>query len=229
MFNYDDIAEAYAAGVDSAPYNALYERPAMLDLLPPLIGARVLDAGCGTGWYAAELVKRGALVTAIDSSAEMIRHARARLASEHVEFPVANLAEPLLFAADATFDGIISALVLHYLHDWGPTLAEFRRILKPAGWLLFSTHHPVADAVRLDPERYLDVEAVEDYWKWAGTVRYYRRPLSAMIEPLTAAGFAVERLVEPIPTDAFRALKPQAYARLLRCPEFLLVRARATV
>ena len=32
-FSYDDIADAYAAGVDSAPYNALYERPAMLDLL----------------------------------------------------------------------------------------------------------------------------------------------------------------------------------------------------
>jgi hypothetical protein len=35
-FSYDDIADAYAAGVDSAPYNSLYERPAMLALLPRL-------------------------------------------------------------------------------------------------------------------------------------------------------------------------------------------------
>jgi len=65
-FDYDGIADAYAAGVDSRPYNALYERPAMLELLPPIDGLRLLDAGCGAGWYAAELGARGAMVTAVD-------------------------------------------------------------------------------------------------------------------------------------------------------------------
>jgi SAM-dependent methyltransferase len=232
-FSYDDIADAYAAAVDTAPYNALYERPAMLDLLPELDGLRVLDAGCGAGWYAEQLAMRGAFVTAIDSSAAMIGHARERFASpplnEHtkqVDLRVADLAQPLSFSSDATFDGIISSLVLHYLREWGPTLAEFRRILKPDGWLVFSTHHPAAEAIRLDTVRYLDVEPVEDYWKWVGTVCYFRRPLSAIIEALTNAGLAVERLVEPLPTDEFRRLKPAAYDRLLRHPEFLLVRAR---
>lgn len=232
-FSYDDIADAYAAGVDSAPYNALYERPAMLDLLPPLPGSRVLDAGCGPGWYAAELASRGALVTAIDASAVMIEHARARFTSprltelgRRVELRIADLEQPLSFAVDATFDGIVSSLVLHYMRDWGPTLAEFRRILKPNGWLLFSTHHPAAEALRLDTARYLEVELVEDYWKWIGTIRYYRRPLSAIVEALTHAGLAVERLVEPLPTDEFRKTKPDAYARLLKRPDFLLVRAR---
>jgi SAM-dependent methyltransferase len=231
-FSYDDIADSYAAGVDSAPYNALYERPAMLDLLPPLPGTRVLDAGCGAGWYAAELATRGAFVTALDASAAMIRHARDRFTSpvlnhltRQVELRVADLEQPLPFS-NATFDGIISSLVLHYLRDWGPTLAEFRRILTPSGWMVFSTHHPAAEAIRLDTRRYADIEPVEDYWKWVGTVRYYRRPLSAIIEALTNAGLAVERLVEPLPTDEFRKLKPAAYERLLRHPEFLLVRAR---
>ena len=232
-FSYDDIADAYAAGVDSAPYNALYERPAMLDLLPPVPGTRVLDAGCGPGWYAAELASRGALVTAIDASAAMIGHARARFTSpllnelgRRVELRVADLEQPLSFALDATFDGIVCSLVLHYMRDWGPTLAEFRRILKPHGWLLFSTHHPAAEAIRLDTPRYLDVELVEDYWKWVGTIWYYRRPLSAIVEALTNAGLAVERLVEPLPTDEFRKVKPDAYTRLLKQPDFLLVRAR---
>src|SRR5205814_3551318 len=139
---------------------------------------------------------------------------------------VADLEQPLWFASNAAFDGIISSLVLHYLRDWGPTLAEFRRILKPNGWLVFSTHHPITEAIRFDTRRYLDVEPVEDYWKWVGTIRYYRRPLSAIIEALAHAGLAVERLVEPLPTDEFRKLKPDAYARLLRHPEFLLVRAQ---
>ena len=233
VFNYDDIADAYAAEVDSAPYNALYERPAMLNLLPPLPGTRVLDAGCGGGWYAAELGRRGAFVTGIDSSAAMIQHARTRFKSpllnhqtRQVELRVADLEQPLSFASNAAFDGIISSLVLHYLRDWGPTLAEFRRILKPNGWLVFSTHHPAGEAIRLNRPRYLDIEPVEDYWKWVGTIRYYRRPLSAIIEALANAGLGIERLVEPLPTDEFRKLKPDAYERLLRHPEFLLVRAR---
>jgi len=232
-FSYDDIADAYAAGVDSRPFNALYERPAMLDLLHSLAGTRVLDAGCGPGWYAAELASRGASVTAIDASAAMIGHARERFASpvlndlgRRVELRVADLEQPLSFAFAATFDGIVSSLVLHYVRDWGPTLAEFRRILKPNGWLVFSTHHPAAEAIRLDTPRYLDVELVEDYWKWVGNISYYRRPLSAIFDALTDAGLAVERLVEPLPTDEFRKMKPDAYARLLKRPEFLLVRAR---
>ena len=233
VFSYDDIADAYAASVDSAPYNALYERPAMLELLPPLQGLHVLDAGCGAGWYAAELAVRGASVVGVDASAAMIRHARQRFAAppldelaHRVELRVADLQEPLSFAGDGAFGGIVSSLVLHYLPDWGPTLAEFRRILRPDGWLVFSTHHPASAFLRQATRRYLDVELVEDHWKWVGAVRYYRHPLSAIIGWLTSAGFAVERLVEPLPTDEFRKVKPDSYQRLLRQPEFLLILAR---
>jgi len=232
-FNYDDIADTYAAGVDSAPYNALYERPAMLEILPPVSGARVLDAGCGAGWYAAELAKRGALVTAIDASAALIDHARARFAraplnavAGQVELRVADLEQPLSFASDSSFDGIVSSLVLHYLREWVPTLREFRRILKPNGWFLFSTNHPAAESIRRETDRYLDVEPIDDYWKWLGNVRYYRRSLSAIIEALTEAGLVVEKLVEPVPTEEFRKVKSQSYERLLKQPEFLLIRAR---
>ncbi len=232
-FRYDEIADAYAAGVDSAPYNALYERPAMLELLPPVSGARVLDAGCGAGWYAAELAKRGALVTAIDASAALVTHALKRFASAplnavagQIELRVEDLEQPLSFASDSSFDGIVSSLVLHYLREWVPTLREFRRILKPNGWLLFSTNHPAAESIRRKTDRYLDVELIEDHWKWLGTVRYYRRSLSAIVETLTEAGLIVEKLVEPIPTDEFRKVKPKSYERLLKQPEFLLIRAR---
>jgi len=35
-------------------------------------------------------------------------------------------------------------LVLHYLEDWGPTLCELRRILRPGGRLIVSVDHPFA-------------------------------------------------------------------------------------
>lgn len=231
-FNYDSIADAYAAGVDSAPYNALYERPATMQLLPDVDGTLVLDAGCAAGWYSVELARRGARVTGVDSSATLLGYAKRRVEAaklgDQVELRVADLSEPLDFIADHTMDGIVSSLVLHYIRDWGPTLREFRRILKPGGWLLFSTHHPAADARRLEPQRYLETDLIDDYWKWVGNVRFFRRPLGGVIQPVADAGFVIEKLVEPLPTEEFRRQKPESYEHALRWPEFLIIRARST-
>lgn len=238
QFSYDEIAEAYASGVDNAPYNAFYERPATLALVPDVAGAHILDAGCGSGYYTEELVKRGASVSAIDGSVEMTKHAEQRLDDlgvlDTVQPPrpgrasvrVADITKPFDFLSDASVDGIVSALVLHYLRDWGPTLAEFRRILKSDGWLLVSTHHPATEASRFDIANYFETEQLEDYWSWVGRVRFYRRPLSAIIGAFTESGFVIDRVVEPRPTEWFREEKPEAYARLLKHPEFLIVRAR---
>ena len=59
--NYDQLAEAFAARVDTRAYNAHYERPATLSLLPPVAGQRVLDAGCGPGAYCDWLAAPGAV------------------------------------------------------------------------------------------------------------------------------------------------------------------------
>src|ERR1700750_2591737 len=57
--DYDACAARYAAGVDDRPWNALYERPATLALLPDVAGLDVLDAGCAAGWYADRLARGG--------------------------------------------------------------------------------------------------------------------------------------------------------------------------
>jgi len=201
----------------------------MLALLPKVDGARVLDAGCAAGWYAVELARRGATVTGVDSSATLLDYAKRRVESaklgDRIELHIADLSKPLDFIADQTFDGIVSSLVLHYIREWGPTLREFHRILKPGGWLLFSTHHPAADAQRLEPARYLETELVDDYWEWVGTVRFFRRPLSAVIQPVADTGFVIEKLVEPLPTEEFRRQKPESYEHSERWPEFLIIHA----
>jgi hypothetical protein len=50
--------------------------------------------------------------------------------------------------------------------------------------------------------------------------------MSRIVNDLADAGFAIERMVEPIPTDAFRDARPDHYERMLRQPNFLLIRAR---
>ncbi|HEX2210537.1 MAG TPA: class I SAM-dependent methyltransferase [Longimicrobium sp.] len=224
---YDPVADAYAAGADDAPYNALYERPAMMAMLPDVRGARVLDAACGPGWYSEQLIARGARVTAIDQSAEMVRHARARLGGA-ADVRVHDLARPLSFAADASFHGVVSGLALEHVRDWDPMLAEFHRVLAPGGWLLFSVQHPAFTARRLELPRYLEIVPIAERWGWIGGMvpAFYHRPVSGMVNALADAGLAIERLEEPVPTDEFRRLRPDDYARLLRRPGFILFRAR---
>jgi hypothetical protein len=53
----------------------------------------------------------------------------------------------------------------------------------------------------------------------------YRRPLGAVIEPLLEAGFVLERLLEPTPTQQFERADPENYEKLSRMPGFLCVRA----
>jgi SAM-dependent methyltransferase len=237
-FSYDSVADRYAREVDSAPYNALYERPAMLSMIDGLPngirGVRVLDAGCGAGWYGAQLLERGAVVTGIDESKRMLGYARARFergtsADAPVLLAAVELSTGLPFDS-ASFDVVISPLVLHYMRDWGTALSELARVLVPRGRLVFSTHHPTSEAERLRadgfPVRYEEVQAVEEEWEVAGRVRFYRRSLGRITADLTAAGFVVERLVEPVPTDAFRDLKPDSYAELVERPAFLIVQAR---
>ena len=222
--SYEGKARKYAEVVDTKPWNAYYERPAVLSLLPPLVNARVLDAGCGSGWYAEYLVNQGAMVTAFDLNAEFVSLTRSRT-GERAQVLQADLAGPLKFAGDGEFDMVVCPLVMHYLKDWLPVFREFKRVLKSQGVLLFSTHHPFMDWKYFNKPDYFAVELLEDEWD-IGKVKFYRRPLTAMSHALDLAGFFIERLVEPKPTEDFRRLNPEGYEHHIKNPLFLVIRAR---
>jgi SAM-dependent methyltransferase len=226
---YDAMADVYAARVDTKPHNAYYERPATLSLLPEVRGKRVLDAGCGPGVYAEWLADRGAEVVALDANLRMIELARARL-GDKARVVHANLEHPLDFLTSASFDIVISPLVMDYVRDWLALFREFYRLLPKGGILVFSMEHPYA---KYDDHRetsnYLDVELVE--YKWTGfgkpvTVPSYRRPMSDVVNPLIRAGFVLEQILEPTPTEAFEQEDPEEYESLSRSPGFLCIRAR---
>ena len=223
--SYEGIASKYAAAVDTKPWNAYYERPALISLLPPLEGAKVLDVGCGPGWYADYLVGHGADVTAFDLNTEFVGLTKTRVGST-ARVLQADLAEPLAFASDGEFDVAVCPLVLHYLRDWRPTLRELNRVLKADGVLVFSTHHPFMDWQLFKTESYFATELLQDEWEDIGKVSYYRRPLMAITEDLYSAGFWIERMLEPQPTDAFKRVNPSEYERLTKNPWFLFIRAR---
>jgi ubiquinone/menaquinone biosynthesis C-methylase UbiE len=225
--SYETMAEYYYESIDTKPFNAYYERPATLSLLPPVKGKKVLDAGCAAGWYSEWFLKQGAKVIALDFSPNMIAMTQKRIGKQ-ADIIRADLNEPLHFIADETIDIVLSSLTLHYIKNWEVPMAEFRRILKPSGTLVFSIHHPFMDFTVFKKENYYVTEIINDEWETdTGKVKvqFYRRPLSKIISSVIDAGFTIEKLVEPMPTERFKELQPQIYERLTKKPHFLFIRA----
>ncbi|MVU80462.1 methyltransferase domain-containing protein [Nocardia sp. ET3-3] len=217
---YDSIAEGYTAENETSLLNAYYERPAMLDLAGDVTGRRILDAGCGAGPLFAALRDRGALMTGIDASPAMLELARRRL-GPGADLRVADLAEPLPFP-DNAFDDVTASLVLHYLRDWAPTLTELRRVLTPGGRLIASVEHPFAiwTAQRSAGEKtdYFETRPRTEDWLMGGrTARltFWDRPLHAMTDAFTTAGFRITVISEPPPAPAARDLFPDVFRDVL--------------
>ena len=222
--SYEGKAAKYAETVDCKPWNAYYERPATTSLLPSLKNTVVLDAGCGSGWYTEYMLAQGAKVTAFDNNAEFVRLTRLRV-GDRAQIVQADLTKALDFAADGEFDLVVCPLVMHYLKSWRSVFREFNRVLKKDGFLVFSTHHPFNDWKLFDREDYFALELLEDEWEDVGKVTFYRRPLTVISEDLDAAGFMIQRVLEPRPTEDFRRVNPEDYERLRKNPWFLVIRA----
>lgn len=200
--DYDGFAEDYEAENATSLLNAYYERPAALDLVGDVQGKRILDAGCGSGPLAAELVARGADVTGFDGSPAMIDLARRRLGGT-VPLTVHDLAEPLPYE-DESYDVVVASLVLHYLEDWDGPLAELRRVLRPGGRLVASVNHPFAQVLNAPEDDYFRTRLYSEDVELNGQtteLTFWHRPLREVVRAVTDAGLDLRVLDEPGPSE----------------------------
>ncbi|CAI6086059.1 class I SAM-dependent methyltransferase [Cohnella sp. JJ-181] len=231
---YDRLAKDYEKHVDTeSGHNAYYERPAMMALLPTEMNQlSVLDAGCAAGWYTEQFLKKGAHVTAIDISPEMVEACKRRV-GDNATVLTCDLTDRLPFQ-DEAFDLIVSSLTLHYIDDWVPTFREFHRVLRPGGSFVFSVHHPFMDFRHFDRPDYFAHELLTEIWnkKESGPVEvtFFRRPFQEIIN-VTSAQFILNQIIEPRPSLAFKD-RPEAkdwyakwFDRLETNPHFLIVKA----
>lgn len=220
-------------GLDGAP-----EWPALRSMLPELGGKRVVDLGCGFGWFARWARGQGAAeVLGIDLSDNMLTQARARTTDRGICYLQADLES--LELPQASFDLAYSSLAFHYVVDLSRLFGTVRRALVPGGDFVFSIEHPIYMATARPGWQIADdgrrIWPVDGYaregqrvtdWLAKGVVKQHRR-LGTTLNALIGAGFVIRHVDEWAPSAEQVAEQPALSDELDR-PMMVLIAARGT-
>jgi SAM-dependent methyltransferase len=232
---YDD--ETFFAGYSALPRSvhgltAAPEFPSLRALLAPMEGLRVLDLGCGFGWFCRWAREAGAdSVLGIDVSDRMLARARAETKDGAVAYAKADL--ETIELPQGAFDLVYSSLALHYVENFERLAAATHAALAPGGRFVFSVEHPIftapsvpgwreIDGRKMWPiDRYLNEGARSTDWLAKGVIKRHRT-VGTYVNTLLRAGFTLSHLEEWAPTEAQMAAHPE-WAGERERPSFLLV------
>jgi len=218
-------------GLDGAP-----EWPSIRAVLPDLSGKRVVDLGCGFGWFSRWAREHGAAsVLGLDLSENMIARARADTADPNIEYAIADLEKLELPAV--SFDFAYSSLAFHYIEDFGRLVQTVHRALVPGAHFVFTIEHPIfmapahpgwsldADGNRTWPVNRYAVEGPrETDWFAKGVIKQHRT-IGTTLNTLIGAGFAIRHVEEWSPAAGQLAANPDLTDEMER-PMMLLVAAQ---
>ncbi len=240
--SWDAAADPYGSGQAAGRDYYRYEffGPAHIELCGDVSGLRLLDLGCGNGYFAREMAERGATVTGVDISPRMIERAR-RLEDETplgIEYRVRDAAALGDSFADGSFDVVTSCMALQDMPDIPGVLGEAARVLVSGGRLVASIVHPCTDTPFREWERdeagakrwlcidrYFERGPLE--YRWVGwSADFTTTSMHATIEDwfrwFREAGFVLHDLREPQPTPAALAARPEL-EDAARVPYYLLL------
>lgn len=218
--------------------NNLFEIPALLSMMPPLTGKRVLDLGCGFGEHCKLFVENGAQkVVGIDISSKMLEIAKAENSDPKIVYR--NMAIEDISRLNESFDVVVSSLAFHYIEDFEDVVKNIYALLDTSGVFLFSQEHPLVTShsggnrwtrdengnkIHMNLANY-GIEGERSSTWFVDNVKIYHRTFSRIINTLIKTGFSIEQIIEPLPTDELLAEYPD-YKDLLHKPDFLLVKVR---
>lgn len=217
-------------GLDGAP-----EWPSLRAILPPLDATRVLDLGCGFGWFCRYARGAGAAsVLGVDLSENMLARARAETSDDAIRYERADL--ETYAPPPAAFDLVYSSLAFHYLKNLDALIVNIHDALVPGGRLVFSIENPIvtapAQAQWTTDAAGRKAWPLNDYlregervtnWLAEGVIKQHRTFATyAML--LIRAGFVLRHVEEWGPSDAELAARPELADERDR-PTFMLMAA----
>lgn len=220
----------------------LIEVPYILELIGDVRGKKVLDVGCGGGFYSLWLSEKGAKVLGIDGSEDMIKIAKEKASRKMLDtkFSIGDVTD--LRIEDGVFDLVLSTLVLMDLKELDKAVSELVRVTRNGGDIVISVQHPILTAGDWEREsgqklfRKLDdyfmereLEAVwENERKERVPFKYYHRSLQAYTQPFLERGCVLTYLIEPHPHKVYKILNPREYEDTKRIPHFIIFKFRKT-
>jgi ubiquinone/menaquinone biosynthesis C-methylase UbiE len=218
--SWDRAADAWEEGQASGRdyYRHEFFGPVQAAMCGDVAGTRLLDVGCGSGYFAREMARRGARVTGVDISPRMIDHARGHEAAlpYAIEYVVSDAVEIASRFPAASFDVATSCMALQDMPDVPTVLRAVHTALRPGGRFIASITHPCTDTPFrewqrdemgqkrcLCIDRYFDRVAVEYTWRgWSYDFRTpaLHAPLEDWFAWIHGAGFSLKAFREPRPS-----------------------------
>ncbi|MEW6443144.1 MAG: class I SAM-dependent methyltransferase [bacterium] len=216
--------------------------PRLMGILGPLEGRRVLDVGCGDGYLARRMARKGASVRAFDWVEALIAYAAAREKKEGlgILYRVADASRAFSYGSE-TFDLVVCSMVLKDMPRIRTTVAEISRVARKGGRFVLTVLHPCfcMNASQWEARKALVREgarslsfrvespypAVRGFAKTVSGSRaeilHFHRPVSYYARLLRRHGFLISGIWEPVLRAGPSVPARYNYATLL--PPFLLM------
>ena len=191
-------------------YHAKVILPNLMRLIDPKPGQKILEIGCGEGFFSEELARKGSTVTACDISPELIALAQKKGKATYLVTPAQNLS----MFANGSFEVVLAVLTLQNMERLDVVMKEVSRVLAPRGRFIFVLNHPMiripqASSWDYDEEKKVQYRRLDAYLserrtaidmhpgKGKKSLTYsFHRSLQEYMKLLRGGGFAITRLEE---------------------------------
>jgi 2-polyprenyl-3-methyl-5-hydroxy-6-metoxy-1,4-benzoquinol methylase len=183
----------YGTGYGADKANSTDEylwQPVLRHLASLPAGSRILDAGCGNGFFTKQIHERGFDVVGMDVEESRIVHARKLCPS--IRFEVASVYDNMSTVFRRQFDAVVSLEVIEHLYDPRTFVTRVQECLRPGGLFVLSTpYHGYLKNLLIALAGKFDKHATA-FWDGGHIKLWSRRTLSAMLEQ---KGFRVEAFI----------------------------------